>query len=121
MKILIIDDDPSIQLILGAALEKYGDFHVIHAERGLEGLELAGRHQPDLILLDIMMHDLNGPSVLQKLSEEKNTRDIPVIFLTGKDRPEEEASLLGLGARAVITKPFDPLQMVAVVKELIKP
>ena len=121
MKILIIDDDPSMQLIIGAALKKYGNFYVIHAGSGLEGLELAGRHQPDLILLDVMIQDLNGPSVLQKLSEEKNTRDIPVIFLTGKDQPEEGASLLGLGARAVITKPFDPTQMVALVKKLIKP
>jgi CheY-like chemotaxis protein len=74
--------------------------------------------QPDVILLDVMMPELDGPSTFALLQRSEETRSIPVIFLTAKVQPADRRNLVSLGARGIIAKPFDPLQLPETVAEI---
>jgi len=111
MKILLIDDDAAIRMIVAATLEASGDIAVSRAASGEEGLELARAGTPDLILLDHFLPDLDGPDVLRELRRDARLRQVPVIFLTGRSEPEEVAELEELDALGVITKPFRPADL----------
>lgn len=104
MKILIIEDEPGIVRFLQQGLQEEG-YEVIHADTGLEGLEVAGRQSPDLILLDWMLPDMEGVEVCRKLREERNK--VPVIFLTAKDTVQDTIEGLRSGANDYIKKPFN--------------
>ncbi len=106
---LIIDDDPSIREVATLALSAVGGHDTYAAGDGAEGVELACRVRPDAILLDVMLPSMDGPAVLAHLREIDVLRDIPVAFLTAKVGTRDISRLDGLGAAAVITKPFDPL------------
>ena len=108
-KILLIDDDDDIREVAELSFESDGGFEVFTASNGRAGVELARRHRPDMILLDVMMPELDGPSTYALLQQSAETRDIPVIFLTAKVQAGDKRTLLGLGARGIIAKPFDPL------------
>ncbi len=113
--ILIVDDEPSNLAALNAALA--GSFKVRAANSGKRALEMANiEPHPDLILLDIMMPDMSGYSVLKKLKENPVTHAIPVIFITAKISEEDESEGLGLGAVDYISKPIKPLVLLARVK-----
>ena len=109
MKILLVDDDPDMLLITSMALEKKGGHEVISLESAVEALKRADQDPPDAIVTDYMMPDLDGLSFLEKLRENAQTSAIPVVFLTGKTDPANVQRLLGLGAKGVIGKPFDPM------------
>ena len=109
--ILLVDDDPNIHLLATMALERIGKWQVIEASSGVEGLTLAAQKQPDLILLDVMMPDLDGLSNFACLQEDSKTASIPVIFMTAKVQKEEMEEYIRLGAVGVIAKPFDPLRL----------
>ena len=111
MKILLIDDDPDLLLITKVILEKTAGFHVLQALTGTEALEIARREGPDVVLMDVMMPDMNGPELLTKFRQEASLKDIPVVFLTGKSDPVQVASLGRLGVQGVIGKPFQPLEL----------
>jgi CheY-like chemotaxis protein len=119
MKALIIDDENDIRRIARLALTKVGKMEVIDASTGLEGIEKAILEKPDVILLDVMMPTMDGPTVLAALKENPITNKIPVIFLTAKAMPAELERLKALGAKGVLTKPFDPLILASQVKNLI--
>lgn len=102
--ILIVDDDAISAEILSANLEK--DYRIIIAESGERALELAQKYAPDLILLDIGLPDITGHEVCRALKNNDATRDIPVIFTTGRDTDEDELFGLNLGARDYFTKPY---------------
>ncbi len=105
--ILVVDDDPGDLATLGMLLEPY--FEVLAAPSGERGLQIAaGAGKPDLILLDVLMPDMNGYTVLAKLRDNITTRDIPVIFITGQNSIEDEERGLELGAVDYITKPYSP-------------
>ncbi len=104
--ILVVDDSANTRDVLKELLEF--DHAVLTAHSGAEGLEMALQHQPDLILLDLLMPDMNGQEVLRRLKADARTADIAVIFVTGMDRPEDEARCLLLGASDYITKPYNP-------------
>ncbi len=105
-RILIIDDVDSNRSLLAELL---GSQHeVIVASAGEEGLSLARKLQPDLILLDVVMPGMNGYEVLDHLKAEPRTASISVIFITGLDRPEDEARSLLRGGSDFISKPFNP-------------
>ncbi len=93
-KILTIDDNPNVQSLVRRMLESTGKYEVCMARNGREGIRAAKSMEPDLILLDIMMPDIDGFNVLKKLSKNKMTRYIPVVMLTGVDTQDaiEEAS-----------------------------
>ena len=108
MKVLIIDDDPDIQLITSEALNSLTDYEVISSENSADALEIARRETPDVILLDYNMPQIDGPTFLRKLKadDDENLNRIPVIFFTGESDPSLHESLLAMGAKGVIKKPF---------------
>jgi len=110
-RILFVDDEPAISQIAILVLQKMGGFEILGCTSGQEALDAADAFKPDLLLLDVMMPDMDGPATLDKLRALPVTADVPVIFMTGKSRPEEVASLKALGAIDVIAKPFNPTQL----------
>jgi CheY-like chemotaxis protein len=111
LKILIVDDDPATLLVASMALQYAGGFEVLLANSGMDAIRCAKENKPDAILMDIVMHDLDGLSVFRKLRDQAETGDIPVIFHTARSSPNEIRNLLSSGARGVIRKPSDPLEL----------
>ena len=110
-KILHVEDDKVIQMISLVCLEKLGGFTVAQACTGKEALEIAVGFMPDLLLLDVMMPEMNGPELLLELRKLKETAQTPVIFMTAKAQAHEVQQLRDLGALDVIIKPFDPITL----------
>ncbi len=110
-RILIVDDENDIREVAQVSLELVGKYEVITAASGRDGIERARAGQPDAILLDVMMPDMDGPSTLAMLRADPSTRAIPVVFLTAKTQLAERSRLAELGAEGVLTKPFDPLAL----------
>ncbi len=108
-RILVIDDEVDIRLVVQACLTLVGGFEVILASSGQIGLQQAAIAQPDAILLDVMLPELDGPATFGQLQANPKTRHIPVIFLTAKVRPADQERFLAMGVKAVIEKPFDPV------------
>lgn len=109
--ILLVDDSPINLQILGTTLE--GTYKTAFARDGLQALDIIQHRQPDLILLDIMMPDMNGFEVCERLQASPDTRDIPIIFLTAKTETENMIKGLRLGAVDYITKPFQKEELLA--------
>ena len=110
-RILIIDDEPDIREVAQVCLELVGHHEVFTAATGREGVETARTRQPDAILLDVTMPELDGPGTLAELRADPATREIPVVFLTAKTQTAERAQLAKLGAAGILTKPFDPMKL----------
>src|SRR5437867_8873029 len=108
-RILIVDDDDDIREVAQVSLELLGPYEVLTASGGRDGVESARTRQPDAILLDVMMPDLDGPATLAELRADPATRHIPVLFLTAKTQAADHTRLTALGAAGILTKPFDPL------------
>ncbi|MCL2209051.1 MAG: diguanylate cyclase [Treponema sp.] len=104
--ILIVDDQKTTIMVLKNILG--GEYRVFTTENGQDALKAAERFKPDVILLDILMMDINGYTVLAELRNSEITRDIPVIFITSLNDVEDEEKGLSLGAADYITKPFSP-------------
>jgi len=117
-KIMYVEDEPDIQAVARLALEAVGGFTVRICSSGPEALAVAAGFSPDLILLDVMMPGMDGPSTLQSLRALPDLSAIPVIFLTAKVQPAEIAQLKSLGALDVIAKPFDPMKLSDQVREI---
>lgn len=117
-KILIVDDHVGSLHLLDSLLKV--DHTVILAKTGEQALVLARQQSPDLILLDVRMPDMDGYQVLKALKGDERTSTIPVIFITGLDRPEDEAQGLQMGAVDYIVKPFNSLVVRARVATHIK-
>ena len=111
MKILIVDDDPATLLVASMALQYAGGYEVLLANSGADAIECAKENRPDAILMDMVMHDLDGLSVLQRLRTLAETGSIPIIFHTARANPTEIRNLLSSGAQGVIGKPTDPLKL----------
>jgi len=110
MRVLIIDDDADLRLIIRASLRHRG-FEVEEAASGGQGIQSARAARPDVILLDVMMPEMDGPTTLQALQADPATVGIPVVFLTAKAMRAEIDRLRALGAVGVLVKPFDPLSL----------
>jgi two-component system, sensor histidine kinase and response regulator len=104
--ILVVDDQPINVQLLKRKLEREG-IRVVAAYTGIEALELIKKEKPDLILLDVMMPDMDGIEVCQRLQANEQTRGIPVIFITARTTKESKLEGLGVGAVDYITKPID--------------
>lgn len=118
-KVLMVDDDQSIRRICQVTLKSVGKWEVVLAESGYDGLELARKESPDVILLDVMMPGMDGPTTLLKLREDDQLKHIPVILMTAKVQPQEVEQYTRLGASGVISKPFDPLTLPNEIKKLV--
>jgi CheY-like chemotaxis protein len=118
-KVLLIDDDPDVRRIGSMSLRKLGGFEVLLASSGPEGIEIAKRARPDVILLDIVMPDPDGWATLARLKKSGATYTIPVIFITGRQIPPNIHECENAGAIGVIVKPFDPLKLPSEVCALV--
>jgi DNA-binding response OmpR family regulator len=105
-EVLIIEDDPGVVNVVGRALQ-HDDHVVLSAGDGTEGLQMARRHDPDLIIVDVQMPRMDGWEVCRALREDPLLREIPVIFLTAEKSPDAEVGGFELGADDYVTKPFD--------------
>ena len=118
LHILMAEDDPDIQLVAGMALRKAG-FTVTMVSTGMELLRQVHDEHPDVVLLDWMMPELDGPDTLARLREDDGTRHLPVIFMTAKSQGFEVDRGLKLGAAGYIIKPFDALTLGQQVKAIL--
>ncbi|MEZ4837100.1 MAG: response regulator [Caldilineaceae bacterium] len=109
-KILIIDDEATIRRLLSVLLKRNGH-EVLEAADGETGVETANNHQPDIILLDIMMPRVDGFETLRRLRANPNTAEIPVIFVSAKSQVEDRVEGLRLGADDYVVKPADPTEL----------
>ena len=117
-KILIADDEPSIVAAVEFLLQRNG-YEVHVARNGEEALELVEAHNPDLVLLDVMMPRKSGYEVCARLRERKEWRHIKIIMLSAKGRDAEVSKGLSMGADVYVTKPFSTRELTEKIKELL--
>ena len=117
-RVLVIDDEPPIRLLCRVNLEAEG-MEVLEASDGPTGLEMARNDEPDVILLDVMMPGLDGWQVAEELIDGERTNAIPIIFLTARAELRDRARGLDLGGVDYVTKPFNPVELAPLVRELI--
>lgn len=110
-RILVIDNEQYIQEVTQVCLRTTAGWQVLTASSGHEGIAVAEAHQPDAILLDVMMPDMDGPTTFQHLQDNPDTRQIPVILLTAKVQASDRRRYEELGVQGAIAKPFNPLQL----------
>ena len=115
-RIVVIDDEPSVQEVVKAYLERDG-YHVFVAANGADGLALAERTEPALIVLDLMLPDITGEEIC---SEIRSRSDVPILMLTAKAGEEERVEGLVLGADDYLVKPFSPRELVARVHAVLR-
>lgn len=116
--VLYVDDDPDICTVVQAALSATADLEVATATSGGMAIDMALEEPPDLMLMDVLMPELDGPSTLIRMREHAPLVDIPAIFLTAKAMPAEVTQFLALGVIGVICKPFDPMRLAGDVSAL---
>ncbi len=117
-RILFVEDDPDIQIIASIALEELGGFVIAVCHSGDEAMEQAPDFAPDLIVLDVMMPGMDGPQTLQSLRTLPQTATTPAIFMTAKVQSHEVQQYKDLGAIDVISKPFDPMTLPMLIKDI---
>ena len=119
-KVLLVDDEADIRKIASLTLKHVGGWEVVQACSGAEALEAAVRELPDVILLDVMMPGMDGPSTLEALRANPITAAIPVIFVTAKIQTNERQQISLLGAAGIIAKPFDAMRLSEEVRRIIE-
>jgi len=119
-RILIVDDEDDIREVAQVSLELLGHYEVLTASCGRDGVDSARTDQPDAILLDVTMPDLDGPATLAELRADPATRDIPVLFLTAKTQASDRTRLAELGVAGILSKPFDPLKLATQVAAALR-
>jgi CheY-like chemotaxis protein len=118
-RILVVDNEQYIQEVTQICLQTVAGWQVSTASSGQEGLTKAAAEQPDAILLDVMMPDMDGLTTFQKLQENPATQQIPVILLTAKVQMSDRRRYEELGVRGAIAKPFNPLQLAGQVADAL--
>lgn len=117
--VLVVEDESDVVDILRYNLTRAG-FHVLIAPAGDQGLDMARKMRPDIIVLDLMLPGMTGQEVCRALKGDANTEMIPVVMLTARGEPEERVKGLELGADDYVTKPFSPRELVLRVQALLK-
>ncbi|HHT00810.1 MAG TPA: response regulator [Thiomicrospira sp.] len=117
-KILYAEDEPDIQSIAQMALEMMGGYTLKVCNNGQEAVDAAEAFAPDLILLDVMMPTMDGPTALQTMRQNPALKEVPVIFMTAKVQHQEIEDYKAMGAIDVIAKPFDPMTLPETIKKL---
>ena len=118
MRVLVIDDESPIRLLCRINLEAEG-MEVLEAADGLSGLDVARLERPDVILLDVMMPGLDGWRVAEELLDDDRTEEIPIVFLTARAELRDRARGIDLGGVDYVTKPFNPVELAPLVRDLI--
>lgn len=117
-KILYVEDEPDIQAVASIALADVGGFTLEVCSSGKEALSKAAAFKPDLLLLDVMMPAMDGPSVLEALRQLPETANTPAIFMTAKVQTHEVAHFKAIGAIDVVAKPFDPMTLASTLRDI---
>ncbi len=117
-KLLIADDEPNIRLLIRRIFEK--DYTVFEAENGRRAVDLALRHIPDIILMDVMMPESDGLAALNELKATESTKAIPVIMITGVGHELNERLAKSVGAKGYIRKPVKPQELFDAVSTIIR-
>jgi DNA-binding response OmpR family regulator len=117
--VLVVEDEAHIRRVLEYNLKLDG-FQVYLAEDGTTGLKLAREQNPDVILLDWLMPEMDGLRVLTELKNDSNTEHIPVFMLTAKGMLSDVTQAIDMGADDYITKPFNPIQLGKTIKEKLE-
>jgi CheY-like chemotaxis protein len=115
-RILHVDDEPDIREIVDLSLGLNPDFQVRSCASGEEALAAVSEWSPMLILLDVMMPRMDGPTTLSHLRKNPGTSAVPVLFMTARAQPREVEQFIALGAQGVISKPFDPMTLAFTVR-----
>jgi len=118
-RVLVIDDEAPIRLLCRVNLEAEG-MDVIEAADGPTGLQKAREDGPDVVLLDVMMPGLDGWRVAEQMLENEETSEIPIIFLTARAEFRDRAKGLDIGGVDYVTKPFNPLELAPLVRQLLE-
>ena len=118
LKILTVDDSKTIRMIVKKAFRPY-DCQIFEGENGVEGLALASKEKPDLIVLDITMPVMNGAEMLAKMKEEPDLKDIPVIMLTAEAGKDNVMKIVQLGVKDYMVKPFKGEQLIERVTKIM--
>ncbi len=117
-RILFVEDDPDIQVVATMALEAIGGFSVTACGSGGEALSRFPALTPDLVLLDVMMPGMDGPTTLEALRRLPGAETVPVVFMTARVQAHEVARYRQMGAADVIAKPFDPMTLSDTVRSI---
>jgi CheY-like chemotaxis protein len=119
-RVLVVDDEEAIREIAALSMQSVGGHEVLTAASGAEALLMAVEESPEVILLDVMMPELDGPTTASRLQDDERSRGIPVILLTAKVQARDTARLGRLeGVRGIIAKPFDPMTLPQQVAEIL--
>ncbi|MBU2600420.1 response regulator [bacterium] len=116
-KILIVEDDPDIIDILKVTLE--GKYKILEACNGIKAVNMVYEQNPDLVILDINLPEMNGYQVCRLLKEDKNYQSLPVLILTSKSQKRDRFWGMEAGADKYITKPFNPEEVLDCIEELL--
>jgi two-component system, OmpR family, response regulator len=117
-RIMHVEDDPSIQQVAKIALEAVGGFTVHTCSSGQQAIADYANFAPQLVLLDVMMPGMDGPTTLQQLQQKFDLSQIPAVFMTAKVQSNEVASYKKLGAADVVVKPFDPMTLSDQIRQI---
>lgn len=117
--LLYVDDEADLREVAQMSLELDPDFEVRCCASGAEAVEDVRTRRPDLVLLDVMMPAMDGPTTLQRIRELPG-RDMPIVFITARAADGDAAKLMALGAAGVIAKPFDPMQLAPQVRRYLE-
>lgn len=112
-RVLIIDDEPDIREVAALSLEATSDWTIFTASSGKAGIAAANEHQPDAILMDVMMPGMDGPTTFKQMQQLAAIAHIPVVLLTAKVQGVDQRRFADLGVAGVLFKPFDPLSLAA--------
>lgn len=118
-RILIIDDEDDIREVAALSLEATAGWHVLTANSGAKGIEVAVAEQPDAILMDVMMPGVDGPTTFREMQQIPTIAHIPVLLLTAKVQGVDKRRFADLGVAAILFKPFDPLTLAEQIAEAL--
>ncbi|MBL3705475.1 response regulator [Sulfitobacter sp. BDSS02] len=111
LRLMHVEDDEDIREVAKMALEFSGQFEIIQCPSGEEAIERAPEFKPEVLLLDVMMPGMSGPTTLQHLRKIEGLQDTPAIFMTARAQPSEIEELKAQSALTVVVKPFDPITL----------
>ncbi len=121
-KLLIVDDEAHIRMLIEQTLEDLEDegVELLFAENGEQALNIIQEEKPNLVFLDVMMPKMNGMEVCQKVKKELNLEEVYIILLTAKGQEVDRQKGLDMGANKYMTKPFDPDEMLSIAEDILK-
>jgi CheY-like chemotaxis protein len=118
-RILYVDDENDLREVAQMSLQLDPELEVRACPSGKDALAELPEWRPDLVLLDVMMPEMDGPSTLRRIREMPEGQDLPIVFITARAGDNDATMLMGLGAAGVITKPFDPMRLAETVRSYL--